>query len=204
MRKFYIHIFKSFFDRIVALIAFVMLIPIFFILIVLLRITGHRKIFFLQKRVGLKGRNFTLLKFISMTHQKDLNGNLLPDANRLTPVGKFLRASSLDELPQLINVIKGDMSIVGPRPLLPEYLPLYNQEQSKRHDVKPGITGWAQINGRNAISWKEKFNLDVWYVTHINILLDIRIIFTTLLRLIKPQHINQVGMATTEPFNGTN
>lgn len=203
-RQFYLLFIKSFFDRISATIALVILLPVFLILILLLWTTGHRKIFFLQKRVGLRGNIFTLIKFISMTQQKDSNGILLPDADRLTRFGKFLRKSSLDELPQLLNVIKGDMSIVGPRPLLPEYLLLYSPEQKKRHDMKPGITGWAQINGRNAITWNEKFTLDVWYVTHVNLFLDIKIIFTTILRLLRPTNIHQVGMATTEPFNGTN
>lgn len=204
MRKVYIHIIKSFIDFFVASLALLMLLPLFLILIFLLLITGHKKVFFIQKRIGYQEKVFKLIKFKSMTDKKDAEGNLMQDALRLTRFGKFLRASSLDELPQLINVIKGDMSIVGPRPLLPEYLPLYSAEQKQRHDVKPGITGWAQINGRNAISWAAKFKLDIWYVNHMSFTTDLRIIIITFLKLFKPQQINQQGKATTDPFNGDN
>lgn len=177
--------------------------PVILIVIILLVLTGHKRFFFVQKRVGLNNKIFHLVKFRSMTEQKDAMGNLLPDAKRLTKFGATLRKTSLDELPQLFNVLKGDMSLIGPRPLLVEYLPLYNEEQKKRHLVRPGITGWAQVNGRNAISWEQKFELDVWYVTHQSFSLDCKIFFRTIRNIIKADGISQEGQATMEAFKGT-
>ena len=160
--------------------------------------------FFTQERPGRGGKIFKVIKFKSMTDKRDLMGNLLPDEERLTKIGKFIRTTSLDELPQLINVLKGDMSLIGPRPLLPQYLPLYSTEQGRRHDVRPGITGWAQVNGRNDISWGKKFELDVWYVDHLSFWLDMKIIFLTIGKVLKRDGVSKEGMATTEPFNGDN
>ncbi|MDX1428381.1 MAG: sugar transferase, partial [Salegentibacter mishustinae] len=162
------------------------------------------KPFFFQKRPGKNGRIFNIIKFKTMTDEKDENGNLLPDEKRLTAVGKFVRKTSIDEIPQLINVLKGNMSLIGPRPLLPQYLPLYSERQRKRHDVKPGITGWAQVNGRNAISWTKKFEYDVWYVENLSFGLDVRIIFKTIKKVLVSEGINTANMATTEAFNGKN
>ena len=191
-------------DFIAALIALVLFSPFFILVLILLLFNNNGKPFFFQERPGKKGKIFKVIKFKTMTDKKDANGNLLPDAKRLTPVGKFVRKTSLDELPQLLNVLKGDMSLVGPRPLLPEYLPLYNETQKKRHDVKPGITGWAQVNGRNAITWKKKFELDVWYVENISIILDLKIILKTIGKVIKSEDINTENQATTFKFNGNN
>ena len=160
--------------------------------------------FFTQERPGRGGKIFKVIKFKSMTDKRDLMGNLLPDEERLTKIGKFIRTTSLDELPHLINVLKGDMSLIGPRPLLPQYLPLYSTEQGRRHDVRPGITGWAQVNGRNDVSWGKKFELDVWYVDHLSFWLDMKIIFLTIGKVLKRDGVSKEGMATTEPFNGYN
>lgn len=160
--------------------------------------------FFTQERPGRGGKIFKVIKFKSMTDKRDLMGNLLPDEERLTKIGKFIRTTSLDELPQLINVLKGDMSLIGLRPLLPQYLPLYSTEQGRRHDVRPGITGWAQVNGRNDVSWGKKFELDVWYVDHLSFWLDMKIIFLTIWKVLKRDGVSKEGMATTEPFNGYN
>lgn len=160
--------------------------------------------FFTQERPGRGGKIFKVIKFKSMTDKRDLMGNLLPDEERLTKIGKFIRTTSLDELPQLINVLKGDMSLIGPRPLLPQYLPLYSTEQGRRHDVRPRITGWAQVNGRNDVSWGKKFELDVWYVDHLSFWLDMKIIFLTIWKVLKRDGVSKEGMATTEPFNGYN
>ena len=160
--------------------------------------------FFTQERPGRGGKIFKVIKFKSMTDKRDLMGNLLPDEERLTKIGKFIRTTSLDELPQLINVLKGDMSLIGPRPLLPQYLPLYSTEQGRRHDVRPGITGWAQVNGRNDVSWGKKFELDVWYVDHLSFWLDMKIIFLTIWKVLKRDGVSKEAMATTEPFNGYN
>jgi len=200
----YSKIFKRGMDFIVALIALILLMPIMFILILLLLITGHRKFFFVQQRVGYNEKLFYLLKFRSMTEAKDENGNLLSDEIRLTNFGKWMRKTSLDELPQLFNVLKGDMSIIGPRPLLIQYLDLYTHEQRKRHWVRPGISGWAQVNGRNAISWNKKFELDVWYMNNMNFFLDFKIIFMTIKKIFVSEGINQNGQATVEAFNGSN
>ena len=161
-------------------------------------------VFFTQERPGKGGRIFKVIKFKTMTDERDVEGNLLPDAERLTKVGRFVRSTSIDELPQLINVLKGDMALIGPRPLLPQYLPLYSTEQARRHEVRPGITGWAQVNGRNAISWTKKFELDVWYVDHCSFLLDIKIVFLTIKKVFIREGISQEGQATMEYFNGNN
>jgi lipopolysaccharide/colanic/teichoic acid biosynthesis glycosyltransferase len=189
-------------DRVVALIALVVLSPVILIVTTLLLVANNGKPFFFQPRAGFKGGIFRIIKFKTMNDRKDANGELLPDADRLTAIGRFVRKTSLDELPQLLNVIKGDMSIVGPRPLLLEYLPLYNATQARRHDVKPGITGWAQVNGRNAISWSLKFEYDVYYVEHISFAFDIRIIWRTLSKVFKSEGISAQGVATAEKFTG--
>ena len=160
--------------------------------------------FFTQERPGKDGKIFKVIKFKSMTDERDAEGKLLPDAQRLTRVGRFIRSTSLDELPQLLNVLKGDMALIGPRPLLPEYLPLYSKEQARRHEVRPGITGWAQVHGRNAISWAEKFKLDVWYVDHVSLLVDLEVVFLTIKKVLKREGIAQEGQATMEMFNGNN
>ena len=160
--------------------------------------------FFFQERPGKDGKIFKVVKFKTMTDEKDADGNLLPDADRLTKVGRFVRSTSIDELPQLWNVFKGDMSLIGPRPLLVQYLPLYSPEQARRHEVRPGITGWAQCHGRNAISWKKKFELDVWYVDHISFITDCKVIFTTIKKVLGREDINSATAATMEPFNGNN
>ena len=160
--------------------------------------------FFTQERPGRNGKIFKVIKFKTMTDERDADGNLLPDAERLTPVGRFVRSTSIDELPQLINVLKGDMALIGPRPLLVQYLPLYSKEQARRHEVRPGITGWAQCHGRNSISWTEKFKLDVWYVDHCSLITDIKVIFITIKKVLLRDGISQEGQATMEPFNGNN
>ena len=160
--------------------------------------------FFTQERPGRNGKIFKVIKFKTMTDERDADGNLLPDAERLTPVGRFVRSTSIDELPQLINVLKGDMALIGPRPLLVQYLPLYSKEQARRHEVRPGITGWAQCHGRNSISWTEKFKLDVWYVDHCSLITDIKVIFITIKKVLLRDGIWQEGQATMELFNGNN
>lgn len=160
--------------------------------------------FFTQVRPGKDGKIFKVIKFKTMTDERDADGNLLPDADRLTKVGRLVRSTSMDELPQLINVLKGDMALIGPRPLLPQYLPLYSKEQARRHEVRPGITGWAQVNGRNAISWTKKFELDVWYVDHCSFSLDVKIVFLTIKKVFMREGISQEGQATMEFFNGKN
>jgi len=198
----YSKIFKRTIDVTAALVGLLILSPLFVLLMIALKLTGHENIFFVQQRVGKNDQVFKLVKFISMTNQLDDQGKLLPDAQRLTRFGKWLRSTSFDELPQLLNILKGDMSLVGPRPLLIQYIPLYNNEQKKRHRVKPGITGWAQVNGRNAISWEKKFELDVWYVNHLSFQLDLKIILLTISRIIKKDGINQEGEATAAFFTG--
>lgn len=200
----YKNIIKPLLDFLISLIGFIIISPVFTIVLILLAVANDGKPFFVQSRPGKSGRIFKIIKFRTMTDGRDENGNLLPDAQRLTEIGKFVRKTSLDEIPQLINVIKGDMSFVGPRPLLPEYLPIYSEEQKKRHNVRPGITGWAQVNGRNAISWKRKFEFDVWYVENISIWLDLKILFKTVQKVLVSEGINSENMATTEPFNGNN
>jgi undecaprenyl phosphate N,N'-diacetylbacillosamine 1-phosphate transferase len=193
---------KQLFDFIFALIGMLFFMPVFFAIYLLLKIANKGDAFFFQDRPGKNGNVFKIIKFKTMNDAKDVNGNLLSDAERLTTVGSFVRKTSLDEIPQLINVIKGDMSLIGPRPLLTQYLHLYNDFQNRRHEVKPGITGWAQVNGRNAISWEKKFEYDVWYVDHCSFLLDIQILFKTILKVIKKEGINATDVATIEPFEG--
>lgn len=187
-------------DFIVAFIGFVLLSPVFIIIVILLFIANRGKSFFFQPRPGLHEKIFKVIKFKTMNDKKDPNGNLLPDADRLTGIGKFIRKTSLDEIPQLLNVIKGEMSLIGPRPLLVEYLPFYDQLQKKRHEVRPGITGWAQVNGRNAISWEQKFEYDVWYVDHLSFLLDVRIFFLTIKKVVKTEGISAQGHVTMPTF----
>lgn len=194
---------KRLFDVIVAILLILILSPLILITAILIRLNLGKPIMFKQVRPGLYGKPFTLLKFRTMTNNRTHNGQFLPDSERLTSFGKLLRKYSLDELTQLLNVIKGDISLVGPRPLLIEYLPLYTPEQAKRHHVKPGMTGWAQINGRNAISWEEKFQLDVWYVENRSIGLDIKILWLTFLKVIKAEGITQPGQVTMESFKGS-
>ncbi|UII24850.1 sugar transferase [Fulvivirga maritima] len=191
-------------DRLVALIAFICLFPVFAIVTLLLIVANKGDAFFTQARPGYKNRIFKVIKFKTMTDERDTDGNLLPDKDRLTAVGSFVRKTSLDEIPQLINVIKGDMSFVGPRPLLVEYLELYDEAQIRRHDVKPGITGWAQVNGRNAISWQQKFAYDVWYVEHQSFWLDIKVLFLTVFKVFKAEGISAEGQVTIEKFKGNN
>lgn len=180
----------------------VLTLPVLLIITVFLTFTNNFKPFFIQSRPGRNTKIFSLLKFKTMTDLKNSDGLLLNDEDRLTTVGSLIRSLSLDELPQLFNVLNGDMSLVGPRPLLVEYLPLYNKEQARRHEIRPGITGWAQINGRNAVSWKERFNLDIWYVDNISFRLDMKILWLTLLKVIRREGINASGTATMTPFKG--
>ena len=189
-------------DFIIALAGFIILSPVFIIVVLLLFIANNGKVFFLQPRPGLNEKIFKVIKFKTMNDKKDSDGNLLADSKRLTGVGKFIRKTSLDEIPQLLNVIKGDMSLIGPRPLLVDYLSLYSDVQKKRHNVKPGITGWAQVNGRNAISWSQKFEYDVWYIDHLSFALDVRIFFLTIKKIFKPEGINSATAATMERFTG--
>jgi lipopolysaccharide/colanic/teichoic acid biosynthesis glycosyltransferase len=189
-------------DFLAALVGLILLSPIFFLVILLLAIANEGKPFFFQRRPGKNGQLFSIIKFKTMTDNKDKKGNLLPDAERLTAVGSFVRKTSLDEIPQLLNVLKGDMSLVGPRPLLPEYLPLYTLEQKRRHEVKPGITGWAQVNGRNALSWSDKFKRDVEYVEQQSFVLDCKILFLTLKKVLVSEGISQNGQATSKKFTG--
>ncbi len=198
----YKHLFKRLIDFSIALVAFVLLFPVFFMVWVLLLLANQGKPFFFQKRPGKGEKIFSIIKFRTMNDRKDANGQLLPDEVRLTKVGSFVRKTSLDEIPQLLNVLKGDMSLIGPRPLLVEYLPLYNEEQRKRHQVKPGITGWAQVNGRNAIEWTEKFKLDVYYVENLSFGLDAKIFLNTFKKVFKSEGINKEGQATTVKFEG--
>lgn len=196
---------KRLLDIILSLLALLILSPIIIIVSMSLFIIGGKSaVFFLQSRPGKDAKIFKIIKFKTMTDERDSNGDLLPDEKRLTPMGDFIRSTSIDELPQLINVLKGDMSLVGPRPLRVRYLPLYSKEQSRRHNVLPGITGWAQINGRNGISWTERFKLDVWYVDNCSFLLDTKIIFMTIVKIFKREGISQEGNVTMEDFTGNN
>lgn len=195
---------KRCFDTIIALIAFLVLSPIFFLLVVFLAIANQGAgVFFCQERPGLHRKIFKIIKFKTMTDKLDQAGNLLPDIQRITIVGKFVRLASLDELPQLINVIKGDMALVGPRPLLVKYLPLYNDLQNRRHESRPGITGWAQVNGRNSISWDQKFALDIYYVDHISFRLDIKILLLTVKKVFVRSGVNSTKETPMEPFRGS-
>ncbi len=194
---------KRLFDFIVSLIALILFAPVFLVLAILVRINLGSPVLFSQKRPGKNGRIFTLWKFRSMVDARDAVGQLRTDAERLTRFGQWLRASSLDELPELWNILCGDMSLVGPRPLLIEYLPLYSAEQARRHEVRPGLTGWAQINGRNALSWEEKFRLDVWYVEHRTFWLDLKVIGLTVVKVLRRKDVSAAGEATMTRFTGT-
>lgn len=203
----YKHFFKRFFDFLIALIALICISPILLVVTVWLHFANKGAgAFFFQERPGKDGKIFKVIKFKTMTDERDANGELLPDADRLTRVGRLVRSTSIDELPQLFNVLMGDMSLIGPRPLLVQYLPLYSKEQARRHEVRPGISGWAQCHGRNNISWTEKFKLDVWYVDHVSLMTDLKVIFITIKKVILKEDINQVGgeWATMDPFNGHN
>ena len=220
----YKHFFKRVIDFTVALVALLIIWPILLVVAIWLHFANKptaspqpspkgkgvdvapwwSNAFFTQERPGLHGKIFKVIKFKTMTDERDADGNLLPDADRLTRVGRFGRSTSIDELPQLINVLRGDMALIGPRPLLVQYLPLYSSEQARRHDVRPGITGWAQVNGRNAISWQRKFELDVWYVDHCTFATDLRILLLTIKKVLTRADINQAGQATMEFFNGHN
>lgn len=196
---------KRIIDFVLSLIILVCISPILLIVTIWLHFANKGAgAFFFQERPGKDGKIFKVIKFKTMTDERDVEGNLLPDEIRLTKVGKFVRSTSLDELPQLINVMKGDMSLIGPRPLLPEYLPLYSKEQARRHDVRPGISGWAQCHGRNSISWTEKFELDVWYVDHLSFMTDLKVVWLTIASVVKREGISEEGMATVEDFNGNN
>ena len=197
--------FKQLIDFIIALYILFFLWPILLLITIWLHFANKGAgVFFTQERPGKNGKIFKVIKFKTMTDERDANGDLLPDEQRLTKVGKFIRSTSVDELPQLINVLKGDMALIGPRPLLPQYLPLYNKEQARRHEVRPGITGWAQVNGRNAISWTKKFELDVWYVDHCYFILDLKIIFLTIKKVFVREGISSETSVTMEYFTGNN
>jgi undecaprenyl phosphate N,N'-diacetylbacillosamine 1-phosphate transferase len=198
----YTRFLKPFFDKLSALLVLVLVSPILFIVLVILAISNKGHIWFTQTRPGKNGKLFDVIKFKTMTDEQDSNGVLLSDEKRLTGIGKFIRRTSLDELPQLVNVIIGNMSIVGPRPLLVEYLALYNARQQRRHEVKPGITGWAQVNGRNTVAWKERFELDVWYVEHISFWVDVKILLQTVNKVFRAEGINSANAATMERFRG--
>ena len=201
----YRHLFKRMFDLFVSIFVLIGTSPVLFVIVIGLGyVNKNSGIFFLQKRPGKGGKLFHLIKCKTMTDERDAAGNLLSDADRLTPIGRFIRSTSLDELPQLINVLKGEMTLVGPRPLLPHYLSLYSPEQARRHEVRPGITGWAQVNGRNAISWTEKFKLDVWYVDHLSFVLDMKILFLTVKKVFVREGISSKTSVTMEMFNGNN
>ena len=199
----YKHFFKRLFDFIISLIALVIISPLLLVVTIWLHFANKGAgAFFLQERPGKNAKIFKVIKFKTMTDERDQNGNLLPDEKRLTKVGRFVRSTSIDELPQLINVLKGDMALIGPRPLLVEYLPLYSKEQARRHEVRPGISGWAQCHGRNAISWTDKFKYDVWYVDHVSLMNDLKVILITIKKVFFRDGISQEGQATMEAFKG--
>ena len=205
----YRHFFKRVLDFFVALVAIICISPLLIVVSALLYFANEGAgVFFLQERPGLKGKIFKVIKFKTMNEKRGYDGKLLPDLLRVTRIGKIVRSTSIDELPQLFNVLKGDMALIGPRPLLTQYLPLYTEEQMRRHDVRPGISGWAQVNGRNNLTWSEKFKLDVWYVDHVSMWLDIKIVFMTIIKVFKKESINNTavsGKYITEPnFNGRN
>lgn len=201
----YKNFFKRFFDFWIALIVLIIISPILLVVTIWLHFANKGAgAFFFQERPGKDGKIFRVIKYKTMTDERDENGELLPDEARLTKVGKFVRSASIDELPQLINVLKGDMALIGPRPLLPEYLPLYSKEQMRRHEVRPGISGWAQCHGRNAITWTKKFEYDVWYVDHLSLMTDIKVIWITIMKVLRRADINEEGQATMEAFNGHN
>ena len=197
--------FKRFIDFCISLVALIIISPILVVVTIWLHFANKGAgAFFTQERPGKDGKIFKVIKYKTMTDERDANGELLPDEVRLTKVGRFVRSTSIDELPQLINVLKGDMALIGPRPLLPQYLTLYSPEQARRHEVRPGISGWAQCHGRNAISWSEKFKLDVWYVDHVSLMTDLKVIWITIMKVLKRDGISQEGQATMEAFNGRN
>lgn len=201
----YKHFFKRLFDFCIALIALLCIGWFLIIIIIWLHFVNKGAgVFFFQERPGKNAKTFKVIKFKTMSDERDIAGKLLPDAKRLTKIGKFVRSTSIDELPQLINVLKGDMSLIGPRPLLVQYLPLYSKEQARRHEVRPGISGWAQCNGRNAISWNEKFQLDIWYVDHCTLWTDMKVVFTTIKKVLCRSDINSDTETTMEAFNGSN
>ena len=201
----YRHVLKRFLDVWIALIALVAVSPLLVVVTVWLSVANKGAgAFFFQERPGKDGRVFKIIKYKTMTDERDADGRLLPDEQRLTKVGRFVRSTSIDELPQLLNVLKGDMALIGPRPLLVEYLPLYSKEQARRHEVRPGITGWAQCHGRNAISWTEKFTLDVWYVDHVSLKTDLTVAWLTVQKVLQRADISEQGHATMEVFNGHN
>ena len=201
----YKHFFKRVLDFSISLLALIIISPILLVVTIWLHFANKGAgAFFFQERPGKDAKIFKVIKFKTMTDERDAEGKLLPDEKRLTKVGRFVRSTSIDELPQLINVLKGDMALIGPRPLLPQYLPLYSEEQARRHEVRPGISGWAQCHGRNAISWTEKFKLDVWYVDHCTLWTDIKVIWITIMKVLKRADINEAGQATMEAFNGHN
>jgi undecaprenyl phosphate N,N'-diacetylbacillosamine 1-phosphate transferase len=200
----YRHFIKAPIDILVALVIFIVVFPIFLLIALLLVIAQGGNPFFTQPRIGRREKIFHVIKFRTMNNKRDPDGQLLSDKDRLTPIGTFVRRTSLDEIPQLLNIIRGQMSFVGPRPLLLEYLPLYSAEQRHRHNVMPGITGWAQVNGRNSIAWRDKFALDIWYVNHQGFWLDLRILFMTVGKVLKAEGISGQGVATVEKFNGNN
>lgn len=201
----YKHFFKRFFDFWISLIVIICISPILIVVTIWLHFANKGAgAFFTQERPGKDGKIFKVIKYKTMTDERDAEGNLLPDADRLTKVGTFVRSTSIDELPQLINVLKGDMALIGPRPLLVQYLPLYSKEQARRHEVRPGISGWAQCHGRNAISWAEKFKLDVWYVDHVSLMTDLKVIWITIKNVLMRKDINSATSATMEAFDGTN
>lgn len=205
MKKMYKHFFKRFLDFWISLIALICVSPVLLVVTIWLHFANKGAgAFFLQERPGKDGKIFKVIKYKTMTDERDADGNLLPDEQRLTKVGKFVRSTSIDELPQLINVLKGDMALIGPRPLLVKYLPLYSPEQARRHEVRPGISGWAQCHGRNAISWTEKFKLDVWYVDHVSLWTDLKVIGITIMKVLRRADISEAGYATMEAFNGQN
>ena len=199
MYKFF---FKPLLDFVLSFLGLIISSPIFLVVFIALLFANKGKVFFLQNRPGKNGKIFKIIKFRTMNNKRDAHGNLLPDVERLTKIGKLVRKTSLDEIPQLINVLLGNMSLIGPRPLLPDYLPLYNDFQKKRHLIKPGITGWAQINGRNAVEWEKKFMFDVWYVENLSFLLDLQIMFLTLKKVLKLEGVNREGEATNIAFKG--
>ena len=201
----YKHFLKRFLDFWIAFIALVCISPLLIVVTLWLHVANKGAgAFFLQERPGKDGRIFRIIKYKTMTDERDADGHLLPDEQRLTKVGRFVRSTSIDELPQLLNVLKGDMALIGPRPLLVQYLPLYSKEQARRHEVRPGISGWAQCHGRNAISWTEKFKLDVWYVDHVSLKTDLTVVWLTIQKVLKRADISEEGHATMEAFNGNN
>jgi len=196
--------FKPFLDILISLLVLIVTLPILFFVFCILAYQNNGKVFFFQERPGLHQKSFRIIKFKTMTDAKDAEGKLLPDNQRITKAGKIIRRLSIDELPQLLNVLQRDMSLIGPRPLLYKYIPLYTTEQLRRHDVRPGITGWAQVNGRNSISWKQKFDFDIYYVDHLSLFLDIKILWLTFIKVIRTEGVNQSSDRPMQPFNGTN